>query len=274
MEIKGPFSYSGNKYKIYKAHLKPIFDEFDQVIEPFAGSAPILYNAKGGGIGSDTNKAVVFMHNSLKIDEIDKKMEEIYHFYFKNGLNKDSYMELRSFFNEKWKLFGFFDEIAPHFLLLCQLSFNSLVRFSKNGYNVPFGMKKPDFNRVLIHSNISKSRNITIFELEYDKLDISLCKNAIIYLDPPYIASKYQYNGWNVEDDVKLLEYIDNLNKIGRKFVLSNTLYHRGVKNEHLNDWISKYNVKYIDKNYNSWSAAVKSVKNYYKTCEIIVDNL
>ena len=68
MEIKGPFSYSGNKYKIYKAHLKPIFDEFDQVIEPFAGSAPILYNANGGGIGSDTNKAVVFMHNSLKID--------------------------------------------------------------------------------------------------------------------------------------------------------------------------------------------------------------
>jgi len=48
MEIKGPFSYSGNKYKIYKAHLKPIFDEFDQVIEPFAGSAPLLYNAKGG----------------------------------------------------------------------------------------------------------------------------------------------------------------------------------------------------------------------------------
>ena len=47
----------------------------------------LLYNAKGGGIGSDTNKAVVFMHNSLKIDEIDKKMEEIYHFYFKNGIN-------------------------------------------------------------------------------------------------------------------------------------------------------------------------------------------
>ena len=56
MEIKGPFSYSGNKYKIYKAHLKPIFDEFDQVIEPFAGSAPLLYNAKGGGIGSDTGR--------------------------------------------------------------------------------------------------------------------------------------------------------------------------------------------------------------------------
>ena len=27
MEIKGPFSYSGNIYKLYKAHLKPIFDE-------------------------------------------------------------------------------------------------------------------------------------------------------------------------------------------------------------------------------------------------------
>lgn len=63
--IKGLFSYSGNKYKIYKSHLIDIIKKFDKVHEIFLGSGVCLYNSNRGGIGIDIDSNIISLHNSL-----------------------------------------------------------------------------------------------------------------------------------------------------------------------------------------------------------------
>ena len=275
MEIKGPFSYSGNKYRIWKKHFKESFSNYSKIHEPFLGSGVCLYNSNNGGIGIDMDENVIQLHKSLFNDDLVYNIERTYNEYFPNGRDKECYLKLRSDFNESWKQNGTCSDNTHMLHLLIQLSFNSLLRFSKNGFNVPFGMKQVDFDRILNHQRIVKEKEFEFINGSYDSLDLSKVdkETDLIYFDPPYIASKFQYGGWEKEDELELLDYIDNLNKDGYSFLLSNTFSHRGVVNEDLINWSDKYNVKSINMSYNSWSAAVKSVSNEKNTLEVIVSN-
>lgn len=276
MEIKGPFSYSGNKYKIYKNHLKEVLQDFDYTIELFGGSSPLVYNSKRGGVIVDIDPFVCFLHTSLKNENLIERIGNLYDYYFSKGRNKESYLKMRNDFNEIYIKKGLVDELDAHLHLLIQLSFNSLLRYSKNGYNVPFGRKEIDLERIKNHVNIFVENDIKVFNITYDKykFDKNL-ENFVIYLDPPYIASNYQYNNsWVEKDELKLLRYIDSLNDLGYKWILSNTIYHRGKENLLLKEWCKKYQSKIINKKYNSWTAAVHSVKSENSTVEIIVSNI
>jgi DNA adenine methylase Dam len=275
MEIKGPFSYSGNKYKIMKAHLYDIISKYDKIHEPFLGSGVCLYNSNKGGIGIDTDVNVIALHNSLKLDGLADSVNDCFLEYFPNGRNEEAYLKLRKDFNEDWKNNGTTNENAHMLHLLIQLSFNSLLRFSRNGYNVPFGRKEADIERIRKHQKISKNIDMSFINGTYSDLPLENVnkENDIIYLDPPYLASKFTYGGWNEPDEIKLLDWIDQLNEMGYKFILSNTLSHRGVKNQRLVEWCEKYTVKYIDKKYNAWAAAVGSVSYENETSEVIVSN-
>jgi DNA adenine methylase Dam len=275
IEIKGPFSYSGNKYRIYKAYLSEVMSKFENTHELFLGSGACIYNSKIGGIGIDIDANVIALHNSLHDDKLLSKIKDTYNLYFPNGRDKDAYMNLRKDFNKLFVKNGTNSTNVHMLHLLIQLSFNSLLRFSKNGYNVPFGMKEIDINRIESHQKVIKSRNIKFINGSYSSINLDEVdkEKDLIYLDPPYIASKFQYGGWNKEDEISLLNYIDTLNEDGYKFILSNTFKHRNVINQDLINWSSKYNVKYINMSYNSWSAAVKSVKNEKETNEVIISN-
>jgi DNA adenine methylase Dam len=274
-EIKGLFSYSGNKYKIFKNHLKNIVSQYDYVVELFAGSSPIVYNSKVSGYGVDVEPSIIFLHRSLSDVQLPKKVADTYEEFFPNGRNSDGYYNLRQYFNQEFIKHGFTPEIAPHFHLLVQLSFNSLIRFGPNGYNVPFGRKNIDLERIKTHSNIFIEKNLTFLNCSYLDFDLSSLdkEKTLLYFDPPYIASKYQYGGWNLENEITLLKFIDEKSKNGWKFILSNTFQHREVKNEILEEWSKDYYVKIIDKKYNSWSASVKSVMNEKNTIEVIISN-
>lgn len=275
-EIKGLFSYSGNKYKIFKEHLREIVLSYDYVVEMFAGSSPLVYNSKVSGYGVDMEPSIIFLHKSLSDLDILKKIEDVYSEFFPNGRNSDGYYNLRNYFNKIFLTDGFVSSIAPHFHLLIQLSFNSLIRFGPNGFNVPFGRKNIDLTRIKEHMEIFNDKKLTFLNCSYLEFDLSVLnkEQTLLYFDPPYVASKYQYGGWNLEDEQTLLNYIDNIAKDGWNFILSNTFYHRGVRNQILEEWSKKYNTKTIDKKYNSWSASVKSVENEKNTIEVIISNI
>lgn len=278
LEIKGPFSYSGNKFRIWKKYLKKIFDGYQKIHEPFLGSGTCLYNSNKGGIGIDLDKNIIELHKSLYDDNLITKITDCYNNYFPNGRNKEDYLKLRKDFNSSWVKSGTNSNNIHQLHLLIQLSFNSLLRFSKNGFNVPFGMKEVDIERIKNHQDVVNNdyKEFKFIYGSYDDLDLSLVDkdNDLIYFDPPYIASKFQYGGWEKDDEIKLLSYLDNLNEMGYSFVLSNTFSHRGVMNEELIEWSKKYNIDYISMTYNSWSAAVKSVENDKTTQEVIISNL
>ena len=82
-------------------------------------------------------------------------------------------------------------------------------------------------------------------------------ENTFVYADPPYLITCATYNeqdGWNETLEKELLTYLDNLNKRGICFALSNVLHSKGKENKILLDWIDRnvgrYRVIYLDYNY------------------------
>ena len=271
--IRGPFSYSGNKYRIYSKNLKEIMLNFERVHEPFCGSAVCLYNANNGGIGIDIDSDVIALHNSLFDKELIPKIQESYLRYFPKGKTKEGFYQLRKDFNQSWIKTGTTPENIHLLHLALQLSFNSLLRFSKNGFSCPYGWKDMHLEKIKIHQDIILNKNIQFFQGDYRELDLSKVdkEQDLIYFDPPYLASIFKYGGWNLEDEIKLLDYLDEINLKGYKFLLSNTFLHRGLKNDYLIEWSKKYDVKFIDMSYSAWSSSLPSVKAKKDTIEVVI---
>jgi DNA adenine methylase Dam len=275
MDIKGPFSYNGNKFRIWNKHLKDFFSSYDFIYEPFAGSAVCLYNSERGGIASDVDPIVVSLHNSLKDSNLPVRMLNCYNQYFPNGRTKEGFYKLRNDFNKTYLLEGATKNNIHQLHLLIQLCFNSLLRFSSTGFNSPYGMKDVDIERIKLHCEIVSKKSIEVLNISYkdfplDKID----PKGIFYFDPPYAASKFQYGGWNKQDEIDLLNFIDRLNREKIPFVLSNTFSHRGEVNQELIDWSKSYTVCPIKMSYNSWAAGVPSVEREDGTIEVIITNV
>jgi len=277
---KGPFSYNGNKFRIWKAYLQDVMSEYDKVHEFFVGSGVCTYNSNNGGISTDLDSHVVALHNALKDEQLHTKVENIYNDYFPNGNDKSCYYKLRIDFNKDYMVNGITETNVAQLYTLLQLSFNSLLRFGPNGYNVPFGNKKLDIERIRKHSEIFRNKDISVKLGSYDTIDLNNIskKNDVIYLDPPYVASKFKYErstgGWTDIDEANLLDYIDDLNDKGYSFILSNTFSHRGVNNDRLIEWSKKYNSRFIKMSYNQWACRVSTVSLEKNTVEVIISNI
>ena len=278
MQIRGPFSYSGNKYRIYSKHLKDTFAEFNKIHEPFAGAAVCMYNSQNGGSGIDIDPVVVLLHNALADLDLVPKIEEAYKYYFPNGKTKGGYYKLRKDYNRDW-LFNRSNPDTAHLLyLLIQLSFNSLLRFSKTGYNTPYGIKQFNSEKIKVHQKIFLEKDLKFMQGDYENLNIGGIdkEKDVIYFDPPYLASNFKYAGgptWKIDDELKLLNFVDLMDNRGYKFILSNTFIHKGIKNDELIKWSEKYNTQIIDMSYSSWSSMVKSVRTEKDTVEVIIKN-
>ncbi len=81
-----------------------------------------------------------------------------------------------------------------------------------------------------------------------------MTEKSFVYADPPYLITCATYNeqgGWTKEDEKDLLNYLDQLDRRGIRFALSNVLESKGKKNELLAEWIQKKkNLKVIDLEY------------------------
>ena len=275
MDIKGPFSYSGNKFRIWNKHLKEFFSSYDFIYEPFAGSAVCLYNSNKGGIASDVDRNVVALHNSLKDQDLPNRMQSCYDEYFPNGRTTEGFYKLRKDFNKTYLEKGTDMSNVHQLHLLVQLCFNSLLRFSSTGFNSPYGMKDADINRIKAHCEIVSKKSIEVLNSSYRDFPLEkVDKNGIFYFDPPYAASKFLYGGWNKENEIDLLSFIDEINQKGFPFVLSNTFSHRGEVNNELIEWAKSYTVCSIKMSYNSWAAGVPSVEREDGTVEVIITNV
>lgn len=274
---KGLFSYTGNKFRIWSSNLKTILTPFERIHEPFLGSGVCLYNSARGGVGIDASNDVIEMHKCIFNPNFVSNCVDIANEYYPSGeTTKDGFMRLRSDFNNTWKVSGTTQDNAPMLHVLVQSSFNSLLRFGPNGFNTPFGYKKLDFDRLADHVTLTETKEFSFFVGNYSSLNLSQIdkENDVIYLDPPYLASKYTYGGWNIENEVQLLEYIDRLDSLGYKFVLSNTFVHNGLTNSELIEWSKKYSVIDVSMRYFAWSAIVASAKTSKATREVIITNL
>ena len=136
-----------------------------------------------------------------------------------------------------------------------------MTRFNSKGqFNLPVG--NVDFN-----SNVYNSLNyyfdyLKRIKIKYSNLDykkflnsLSLSENDYVLLDPPYLISQSEYNKlWSEKDEKELYKLLDELDKKGIRFGITNLVYHKGNKNIIFEKWSKKYNVYEINSNYISFN--------------------
>ena len=170
------------------------------------------------------------------------------------------------------------------YTLICY-SFNYQLRFNNNmEYNSSFGKNRSSFNSALREKFklfVNRLQEIDIRFLAKDFREVSVAglqSGDFIYCDPPYSVACATYNdgkrgfkGWTEEDDEKLFEILDTLDKAGVKFALSNMLESRGKSNDLLKAWAVKYNIRHLDNNYSNCS--YQKMDRVSKDMEILITN-
>ena len=280
--IKSPLNYTGGKYKLLKDIFSIVPDDVETFYDIFGGGFNVGINAKAKKIVfNDQNTYLAEMFEYFKNNEFDTVKNEINNLIKKYDLNKenrDGYNKLRDDYNEQ-------QSPLKLFVLTCY-SFNHQIRFNNSKqFNTPFGKDRSNYNSS-IEENLRRfcealhnkdielySKDFTIFyDQKYNDKDL-------VYCDPPYLITTGSYNDgnrgfkdWGETEEKKLLEYLDHLNSLGIRFVLSNVLYHKNMENKMLVEWSKKYNVIYVDKKYYNCNYHLKSKDT--KTIEVLITNI
>ena len=168
--------------------------------------------------------------------------------------DKESYLKIRKLYNAQPK-----EKRDPRLLyLLVLFGYQQQIRFNSSyDYNNPVG--QAGFNDKILEKLISycrnlKEKNVVFMSNDFCNMWEHINENTFIYLDPPYLITlgcyndgKRGFNGWTENDEKKLLNFLDKLDKKGINFMLSNILEHKGNKNELLIEWINKNNYNVIE---------------------------
>lgn len=104
-------------------------------------------------------------------------------------------------------------------------------------FNAPVG--KRDFNNSIwknVKSFIArlKTKNIEFVNSDFREFVIEIIDNILVYYDPLYFPGTASYNekgDWSEKEEIDLVKYLSLLDSKGVKFVLSNVIEYKGLKN-------------------------------------------
>lgn len=286
--IPSALNYTGGKYKLLPQILPLFPKDADQVVDLFCGGCNVGINVSCNKVQfNDSNQHLMglletfrklskeevfqWLYAAIKRYHLSLVSEKGYEYYgceSSKGLgsyNKEGYNKLRKDFNSKKEQD---DEYFLMLYLLIVYSFNNQLRFNKKGkFNLPVG--KRDFNSKMhkkLEDFIDRIKSgdyiFTNGDFREVKLD-GFTDKSFFYADPPYLITCATYNeqdGWTEKDEYDLLSYLEELDKRGIRFALSNVLESKGRKNAILAEWIEKnkkfkaisLNYDYTNSNYHT----------------------
>ncbi len=256
--IKSPLNYEGNKFKLIKDIQYILPKQFNKFFDVFGGSGTVSLNILGAkeihynDINSNTFMIVKHLFNrDLKL--IEKINEEISENKLEKG-NKKAFYEYREKVNAK--------KNAINLITLSFFSFQNMIRQNSDGkINIPSGLSTFNQNskkNILLMNERLNNINVKCHNKSFDVfLDGFLTKGInsedVFYFDPPYAITTASYNdgkrgfeGWDKEDEIKLLKYIKEIDDLGGKFILSNVVNHKGQTNHPLSEFVETHNFKVI----------------------------
>jgi len=292
--INSPLNYPGNKSRIVEEIVTLFPKKINKMYEPFVGSGIVSMNTTANlYILNDASSKLIelldyFINSSGQkiVDDVD---EIINNYGFTNtyekgldnyliikheGLsnyNRVPYNNLREDYNE--------NPTSSKLYALIIFGFNHYLRFNKKGiFNVPVG--KVDFTYSLREKTIQTCNRFRELEITLHNLDVrqfikdcskNFQSDDFFYFDPPYLITLAPYNsGWSNQDEEDLYKYLDFLNEKGVNFALSNAIEANGKRNETLIEWMKKYNVTYIKRNYLNSNYRKKNIS---PTIEVLIKN-
>lgn len=229
--VKPFLKWAGGK-RYLEFEIKNRIPKFSQYHEPFIGGGAILFSLQPKkAIINDINKDIINVYNVIKNDvdglikNLSKQKNESTHFYKVRELDRD-----KNNFNKLSDV-----EKAGRIIYLNKTCFNGLFRVNNQGqFNAPFGRyKDPNFINEPILRAVNKylhDNNVMILNKSFEELLSTIKKGSFVYLDPPYdpVSETASFTGYNLygfdkEDQKKLKEFCDKLNRKGVKFLLSNS---------------------------------------------------
>lgn len=260
IDYESPLNYIGSKAKMASFIKLNAPEKFNTFVDAFGGGFNVGININANRIVyNDINHFVSKLVSSFKTTDTHQ-----YILYLKRIINKfnlepenaESYIKVRDNYNS-FPL----DKRDPKLLYAVILyGFNQQIRFNGNhDFNNPVGMRwfnDKVLEKMISFSRVIKEKNVFFESKDYHDIFYELDKTTFTYLDPPYMLTNGSYNdgkrgfhGWNSETEKKFFNFVDNLNKDGKPFMVSYVLEHKGKYNFQLEEWIKKegYHIIEVD---------------------------
>lgn len=279
--IKSPMNYTGGKYKILNDIIPSFPSGIKNFVDLFAGGLNVGINVNAETIYANDQISYIIdlykLFQDTSTDDLVASIKARIEEYQLSQENQEGYLELRKKYNET-------GEALDLFVLTCY-AFNHQIRFnSKHQFNTPFGKERSSFNPN-IESNLIRfcdalhKKNIILSTGDFLDFDFSLLSRGdLVYCDPPYLITTGSYNDgkrgfkdWTLKEERELLALLDDLDRQGILFALSNVFCHKGLTNDVLIEWSKKYYVTHIEKSYTNCSYHFKD--RAARTMEVLVTN-
>ena len=269
--IESPVYYMGCKYKLLK-YIIPLFPKQCRIFyDLFGGSGVVCMNYKGikNTIYNDYNTQtadLVKMIQQYIPEDLDKYLTEQITKYnivtfdknFRENIElQKGYYDFRTYYNT-----SIIKDIRDLYLLSCY-SINHLIRFNFKGeFNAPCGKGQRYIKEKVIKGH-EALQGIEIQNKDAFMFNYSLINSEdFVYMDIPYCntdavyTEKLSFGNWNIDNDYKIFDILEQLNERKIKWALSNVFVNRGNINQHLIDWCDKnhWNVVHINHNYHPFS--------------------
>lgn len=280
---KSPLNYIGGKYKMLPKIMKFFPKRINIMYDLFAGGCDVCTNISANQIyANDINYFIIDIYKAfqnLTIQELLEEIDRIIDHWQLSMYNEAGYLAFRKHYNSIP-----IDRRNPIelYVLVCY-SFNYQFRFNnRKDFNNPFGRDRSSFNPAMRANLITfhrKLANIHFSSFNFHNVDLSFMgPGDFLYADPPYRISTASYNdgkrgfeGWTVDDDLYLFDLLDQLDRQGVKFALSNVTEHKGNRNRELMQWKRQYHTHRINYNYNNSNYQAKNTGLVTK--EVLITN-
>lgn len=248
-----PLNYIGGKYEALDLIKNKLPKKIDVFYDVFGGGSTVGINVCSAKVYyNDINNYVVDLLKYISKQDPYELYQEINKYIKKYKLeksNKNAYNNLRDAYNNT-------KSSVLLYLCICY-GFEHQIRFNqKHEFNNPCG--NSGFNDEMFEKLIAfilrcKDISITFNKGDYKKIISEVKKDDFVYLDPPYLSNKgvYQdgkrgFNGWDKDQELKMYEFMDELNRKKIRFMLSNYTEHNGNNNKILFNWAKKNGYKII----------------------------
>ncbi len=211
-------------------------------VEPMVGGGALLFNVLSKFdfeqiYISDTNAELINAYKVIQndVDELVATLTEMQLLFLPMNENgrKYFYYTVRDKFNRLELNDANMIEKAALFIFLNKTCFNGLYRVNKKGqFNVPMGAyKSPTICDESNLRNISKAlQNVEIVCGDYSLSKHFIDSNTFVYIDPPYRPisetsgfTSYTTDAFDDNEQIRLAHFIDEINEMGAKMVLSNS---------------------------------------------------
>jgi adenine-specific DNA-methyltransferase len=248
---ESPLNYIGSKAKMASFIKLNAPHKFNTFIDAFGGGFNVGININANRIVyNDINHFVSKLVSSFKETDTHQYILYLKRIIKKFSLepeNAECYIKVRDYYNS----FPI-DKRDPKLLYAVILyGFNQQIRFNGNhDFNNPVGMRwfnDKVLEKMISFSRVIKEMNVYFESKDYNDIFYELDKTSFTYLDPPYMLTNGSYNdgkrgfhGWNSETEKKFFDFVDNLNRDGKPFMISYILEHKGKYNFQLEEWITK----------------------------------